>query len=312
MITMHDVDLRQLAAVVAVVEEGTYARAAQRVGFTQSAVSQQIASLEKSAGITVFDRPRGPKPVELTPAGRLVLDYARHALDGATDIDTRLDRLRRGISGELTIGTFQSVSSRLLPNIIGQMRTEVPHVDVRLIETDDQERLVRGVLDNDMDLAFTIDQRPDPRIALDVLGHDPFVVIAPVAEATGTTVALADLNSKPLVGQPHNNSCQLMIDNRMRAAGLRPDYAYRLTDNAAVQSMVRSAMGWAVMPALAIDANDPLVTVMEPDPPIAPRVIQLIRRTDHTLIPAADTFARIAHEVTAAALTQEADEPHRV
>jgi len=69
MITLHDVELRQLAALVAVVEEGTYARAAARVGFTQSAISQQIASLEKSAGITVFDRPKGPKPVELTPAG---------------------------------------------------------------------------------------------------------------------------------------------------------------------------------------------------------------------------------------------------
>ena len=306
MITMHDVDLRQLAAVVAVVEEGTYARASKRVGFTQSAISQRFASLEKSAGITVFDRPKGPKPVELTPAGQLVLEYARSALANATDVDARLDRLRRGISGELTIGTFQSVSSKLLPSIIGQMRTEAPHVDVRLIETDDQDHLVRGVLDNDMDLAFTIDQQPDPRIALAVLGHDPFVVIAPAAEATGTTVALAALNDKPLVGQPPNNSCQLMVDDRMRAAGLRPDYAYRLTDNAAVQSMVRSAMGWAVMPSLAVDASDPLITVMEPDPPIAPRVMQLIRRTDRTLIPAADTFARIAHEVTASILTQAA------
>lgn len=304
MISMQDTDLRQLAALVAVVEEGTYARAAKRVGFTQSAISQQIASLEKSAGTTVFDRPKGPKPVELTPAGHLVLDYARRALDNATDIDAQLDRLRRGISGELTIGTFQSVSSRLLPTIIGQMRTEAPHVDVRLSETDDQDRLVRGVIDNDMDLAFTIDQQPDPRVVIEVLGHDPFVVIAPAAEATGASVSLADLNAKPLVGQPHNNSCQLMIDERMRAAGLRPDYAYRLTDNAAVQSMVRSGMGWAVMPALAVDADDPLVVVMEPDPPIAPRTMQLIRRADHTLIPAADTFTRVAHEVAADVLAR--------
>ena len=304
MITMHDVDLRQLTAVVAVVEEGTFARAATRVGFTQSAISQQIASLEKSAGITVFDRPKGPKPVELTPAGHLVLDYARRTLANATEINARLDRLRRGISGELTIGTFQSVSSRLLPSIIGQMRAEAPHVDVRLVETDDQERLVRGVLDDDMDLAFTIDQHPDPRITVEVLGDDPFVVIAPAAEATGTTVSLEDLNTRSLVGQPHNNSCQLMIDDRMRAAGLRPDYAYRLTDNAAVQSMVRAAMGWAVMPALAIDTNDALITVMEPDPPIAPRTMQLIRRADHTLIPAADTFVRIAHDIAAVVLTR--------
>lgn len=308
MVTMHQVDLRQLAALVAVVEEGTYARAAERVGFTQSAVSQQIASLERSAGVAVFDRPRGPKPVELTAAGHLVLDYARRTLDNATDIDTRLDRLRRGISGELTIGTFQSVSSRLFPSIIGKMRVEAPHVEVRLIETDDQDRLVHGVLDDDMDLAFTIDQESDHRIAIEVLGRDPFIVIAPAAEATGTTVALADLNNRPLIGQPHNNSCQVMIDDRMRAAGLRPDYAYRLTDNAAVQSMVRSQMGWAVMPSLAVDVNDPLIVVLQPDPPIPPRTMQLIRRADHTLIPAADTFTAVAHEVAAAVLT-EATQP---
>ena len=59
--TIRDIDLRQLASLVAVVEEGTYARAAERVGFTQSAVSQQIASLEKAAGVKVFDRPKGPR-----------------------------------------------------------------------------------------------------------------------------------------------------------------------------------------------------------------------------------------------------------
>lgn len=294
--TLHDVDHRQLASLVAIVEEGTFARAARSVGFTQSAISQQIASLEKSVGIAVFDRPKGPKPVELTPAGHILVDYARNVLHAATEMDGVLDRLRRGISGRLTIGTFQSVSSKMLPTIIGRMRIEVPDVDIRLTETDDQDRLLRGILADDMDLAFTIDLGDDPQLVVEVLGRDPFVVIAPVHEAVAGPVALADLNDRLLIGQPHDNSGQVMIDDRMRSAGLRPDYAYRLSDNAAVQSMVRTGMGWAVMPALAIDAADPLISVLTPDPPIPPRTMQLIRRADHTLTPAADTFARIAHE----------------
>lgn len=302
MFSMHNVDLRQLATLVAVVDEGTYARAAARVGFTQSAVSQQIASLEKSAKVVVFDRPKGPKPVELTAAGHLVVDYARVVLERATGLDAQLDRLRRGISGQLTIGAFQSVSSRLLPNIIGQMRSEVPAVEVRFTETDDQAQLLRGVVNDEMDMAFTFDHEPDPRISIDVLGHDPFVVIAPVDEATGPTVSLVELYSRPLIGQPHNNSWQLMIDERMRTAGLRPDYAYRLSDNSAVQSMVRSGIGWALVPALAIDTNDRLIAILEPDPPVAPRTIQLIRRTGRTLVPAADAFTRITHDVAAKTL----------
>lgn len=297
MVTLHDVDVRQLSALVAVIEEGTFAKAAAALGFTQSAISQQIASLEKAAGLPVFDRPKGPRPVELTPAGHVLLDYARTTLDRVTDMDARLDRLRRGISGQLSIGTFQSVSSRMLPSIIARMRTEVPEVEIRLTETDDQERLLRGVMNDEMDLAFTIDFEPDPRLLVEVLGSDPFVVIAPIDEATGSTVSLEALNDHPLIGQPHNNTCQLMIDDRMRSAGLRPDYAYRFSDNAAVQSMVRSGMGWAVMPSLAVDSSDPLVAVLTPDPPIAPRAVQLIRRADHTLPPAAELFTRIAREV---------------
>lgn len=302
MLSMQDVNVRQLAAVVSVVEEGTFARAASRLGFTQSAISQQIAALERATGLPVFDRPKGPKPVTLTPAGRLLLDYAREALREAAEMDSSLDRLRRGISGELTIGTFQSVSSKLLPSIIGRMRAEVPDVDVQLSETDDQEHLRRAILNDELDLAFTIDLTCDARLHVEVLGEDPFVVIAPRDQTSDTAVSLADLNARPLIGQPHNNSCQLMIDKRLRDAGLSPDYAYRFSDNAAVQSMVRSGMGWAVVPALTIDAEDPRIAVLQCDPPIPPRTLQLIRRADHTLAPSADTFTQVAREVTCSLL----------
>lgn len=305
MSTVNEITLRQLATLVAVVNEGTYSRAATRVGFTQSAVSQQIAALEKSLNLPVFDRPSGPKPVELTPAGRLLLDYARATLEHAADMDEQLDRLRRGITGYLIIGAFQSVSSRLLPNILTEMHRELPDVDLQVTETDDQERLVRYVIDDEMDFAFTIDHRPDPRVVIDVLGHDPYVVIAPTSDAPGTAVSLKDLSSKRLVGHPHDNTCQLMLDERMNAAGLRPEYAYRLSDNAALQSLVRSGLGWAVMPALAVDTSDPRIAVVTIDPPIAPRTMQLIRRADHTLPPAADTFARITHAAAAAVLAAE-------
>ena len=79
---LRDLELRHLAALVAVADEGSFARAATALGFTQSAVSQQIAALEKVVGLPVFDRPKGPRPAELTPAGRLLLTHARRTLAG--------------------------------------------------------------------------------------------------------------------------------------------------------------------------------------------------------------------------------------
>ena len=73
---LRDLELRHLAALDAVATEGTFGRAALRLGYTQSAVSQQIAALERLVGAALFDRPGGPRPVELTPLGDLLLEHA--------------------------------------------------------------------------------------------------------------------------------------------------------------------------------------------------------------------------------------------
>jgi DNA-binding transcriptional LysR family regulator len=292
--SLRDVDARNLAALIAVVDEGTFAKGAKSLGFTQSAVSQQIAALEKAAGLPVFDRPKGPRAAELTPAGQLLVDYARAALAEVDRMDDELDRMRRGVSGRLVIGTFQSASSRLLPWIVGNMRKDLPDVDIRLSELDDVQLLVRALLDDDLDFAFTIDLEPDPALDIELLGVDPFVVIAPRGEADAASACAADLNDRPLIGQPNNDSCQLMIDRRLEAVGIRPDYVFRSQDNGAVQGMVRSGLGWAIMPYLAIDPHDPGVTVLQLDPPVAPRLIQLVCRADRTLPAAADHFASLA------------------
>ena len=74
-------ELRHLQALLAVTDEGTFSRAAGRLGYTQSAVSQQISALERMVGAPVFDRPGGPRPVELTEAGRVLVDHARGVLN---------------------------------------------------------------------------------------------------------------------------------------------------------------------------------------------------------------------------------------
>ncbi len=296
---LRDVDPRHFAALVAVHEHGTFAKAADALGFTQSAISQQIAQLERAAGVTVFDRPKGPRAAELTPAGAALLDFARRTLTRLDEMDERLDLMRRGITGRLTVGTFQSASAELLPNIIGQMRREVPDVDVRLDETDDLDELVTDVLTDETDLAFTVDLDADTRLTIDVLGRDPFVIIAPRDEATGPLTTAAEIDRHPLIGQPDTHTGQRMIDDRLIAAGIRPEFAFRFQNNAAVQSMVRSGLGWAVMPSLAIDAHDPGIVVMQTDPPLPPREIQLIARTGRTLLPAADRFRAVALEAAA-------------
>lgn len=304
---LRDVDIRHLEALVAVVDEGSFARAAQRLGFTQSAVSQQIAALEKTVGLPVLDRPRGPKRAELTPAGDLLLGYARQTLVRADEMSDELDRLRRGVTGRLVIGTFQSVSAQILPGVIGRMRREVPDVDLVLHESDDQGDLLRRLADDELDLTFTVDAVDDDDHVSEFLGHDPFMVVTPAGEISGPHLPSAQLSDRPLIGQPATSVCQVLIEGKLAEAGVDQDYVFRSQDNGAVQGMVRSGLGWAVMPLLAIDSDDPATDAWPLDPPIS-RSVQLTRRVGRSLPPAADQLAAIAHEVAADVLASELPE----
>src|SRR5438045_2129277 len=143
---VRDLELRHLVALDAVATEGTFGKAALRLGYTQSAVSQQIAALERLVGGPVFDRPGGPRPVEPTPLGKVVPGHA-------------VERFFAGAVGRLDIGTFQSVSNVLLPAMVRQLRSEHPGVDIRLFEEEDNDAGAQAVLAGELDLAFTIGHR---------------------------------------------------------------------------------------------------------------------------------------------------------
>src|SRR5262245_38898936 len=136
---LQDIELRQLRALQAVAAEGSFGRAAERLGFTQSAISQQIAALERAVGDKVFDRPGGPRRVELTPTGAVLLRYAGTVIGGLRTAEDELRSLRAGEVGRLVVGSFQSVSVKILPLVIGRFRAERPGLTVRCEETDDND-----------------------------------------------------------------------------------------------------------------------------------------------------------------------------
>src|SRR5829696_3250801 len=93
---IRDLEVRHLVALTAVAREGTFARAAARLGYTQSTVSQQIAALERAVGGPVFDRPGGPRPVRITPLGAVVLEQGRDLLAKAERLADAVDRFKAG------------------------------------------------------------------------------------------------------------------------------------------------------------------------------------------------------------------------
>src|SRR6516225_11975462 len=135
----HGVEIRHFAALRAVAEERSFGRAARRLGYTQSAISQQIATLERIVGEQLVERPGGPRPVSLTDAGELLLRHADSIVARLQAAEADLRALRSGEAGTLRIGTFQSVGARVLPEVMRRFTAQWPQIDVSLVELEDDE-----------------------------------------------------------------------------------------------------------------------------------------------------------------------------
>lgn len=297
---LGQVELRHLVALRAVAAERSFGRAATRLGYTQSAVSQQIAALERAVGETLFERPGGPKPVEITPAGELLLSHAESILDRVQAAEADLASYRAGRVGRLAIGTFQSVSVEVLPVLLNRLRRDRPDVTVSLVEDDDQSALLRGLASGELDLSFLVGPIADGPWDFLPLAQDPFVVISPASDPLtpeGVPIPADVLDGLPLIGQTAT-ACQMLIEDGMRQVGAEPNVIFRTGDNSAVQAMVRSGMGHAVTARLAIDPCDPGIAVRDVDPPIPYRTIGVGLPHRHRA-PAVDVIVELASEVCA-------------
>lgn len=295
----YDITTRHLEALQAIAREGSFAKAASDLGYSQAAISQQIARLEACVGLPVLDRPGGRRAATLTETGRILLRHADHVLARVGALEGELDAVRRGTGGRLRCGIFQSVGVQLLPEIVRRLRAESPGLDISVIERDSNEELIAPLLAGELDVAFVTGPLSEPRLTLIELFTDPFVVLFPAGSplAPGHGVChVSDLRGVALIGQ-HECTCQTQIDDGLRRSGVTPRYLFRSDDNGAVQAMVRSGIAPAVMPSLAVDWDDPEVVIAAAEG-VDPRTIVLALPGGQRL-PSADRFAALAREVSA-------------
>ena len=293
------VELRHFAALQAVSSEGSFGRAAERLGYTQSAISQQIQTLEKIVGEKLVERPGGPRPVSLTEAGHLLLRHADSIVARLQAAQADLHALRSGEAGVLRIGTFQSVGARLLPDIMRRFRDQWPQIDVMLEERDSDSELADMVERGELDVAFVLPPFADKPLETIELLRDPYVLVVAKGSPLGTSKTaptLPAIAAEPLIGF---RACRSMdpFEAALRAAGCEPQYTFRTDDNGTVQGMIAAGIGSAVMPRLTVDASDPRITVIELGNRVPPRMIHVARHRDRYHSPAARAFVETALDI---------------
>lgn len=290
---MTDVELRHLAALAAVTEEGSFGRAATRLGYTQSTVSQQIAALENAVGGPVFDRPGGPRPVRITPLGAVVLERGRELLTKAASLADAVDRYHAG-DGRIDIGIFQSLSNVVLPIVVRRLRDERPGCDIRLSEE------VPGQLPplDDLDLLF-YDGLLDGDVEHLKLLDDRYVLVSRAGAFPDGPVRVEHLDDAPVVAYPPVCD-QPRLEQALARSGARPRVVFRSAGDDTILSMVRAGMGSAVLPWLVVHgsdvASDNRLHTHELQPKLPPREIFLLWRAGRSHSPLAARAIEIAVE----------------
>src|SRR5437868_2437495 len=137
-------EFRHLVALREIADQGTFSTAAARLGYTQSAISQQLAALERIVGQRLLERPQGRRPTGLTPAGKMLLRHAERIF--AQVQAARADLVALAASGApLRVGTYQSIGVHILPAVLPRFRAAWPQVQVRIREEAGDRALLAAV-----------------------------------------------------------------------------------------------------------------------------------------------------------------------
>jgi DNA-binding transcriptional LysR family regulator len=276
-VTVEPIDPRTLRALVTVAETGSFRAAARSLGYTQSAISHQIASIERRLGVTVFIRPGGRGKVGLTPHGELVYQHAQRVMAANQALDADIRAAVAGERGTLRIGVSQSTCA-MLAEPLAYLRRTSPGIEVSLINAGTAETLAQQLHQGQVDVGLYINVEADERVVTTPLFEDTWVVVAhrenPIAASSSIT--LDALDGADMIAWHQRWRAQANLERLWRQRGVRPRIVYRTDDNMIIQVLVANDLGCACLGALsATGLIDPRLRRLALRDEVPPRTLSL-------------------------------------
>jgi DNA-binding transcriptional LysR family regulator len=290
LMNFRNVELRHLAALEAVARTHSFVAAARELGYTQSAISQQIAALERAVGQRLVERPGGPRPVALTEAGTLLLRHADSIVAQLDAAEADMAALAEGAAGPLRVGIFQSVGARILPGLLRRFREAWPRVEVRVREETNAADLVRLLEHGELDLAFADLPLPEGPFEWNEILRDPYVLVVPKTDPLAgrdSAPPLRELAGRPLVTWRQLGEPETFLRGRV------PDLnvVFRSDDNGTLMGLVAEGLGYAVVPQLVVNPRNPAYVALPFGNRVPPRQLAIVWHRDRYRSAAAAAFS---------------------
>ena len=261
-------DFKQLRALVTVAETGNVKRAATLLNVVQPAVSRQLRLLEEDVGATLFER--GRHGMELTEAGRTLVEYARRVLHEIDRARAEIRPSKGTIGGIVTVGLLPSTSDLLASSLVTSIATQYPGIRVR-ISMGYAGHLQRWLEDGEIDLALLYDPKNTPTIQVKPLLEEGLWVVGLPASGlrADTPIALSEMAGKPLVLPSAPHGLRSLVENAATLIGLQLTVVAETNAMSIQKSLVIAGHGLTILPSIAV-ADDIARGILTAAPLIKP------------------------------------------
>ena len=283
--------LSQLRALVAVVDEGHFTRAASLLHVAQPALSRQIQSLETELGVRLLER--RPRRVTVTDAGQIVVHRARRALAEIQSVHAELRELSGLVAGHLTIGLTHAPGALDIAKLLADYGTRHPAVMLTLREGLSHE-LADQVRDDELDLALVLEGDPTWPDGLDWthLASEPLVLVTAATHplARRQRVRLAALRDERFVMFRAGATIRSAVTAAAQKAGYEPKVAFEVSEPTRLRSIVAEGLGVGILPRSDANAPGPPTTWAALGDPALQHRLAAIARTGREHSPASRAF----------------------
>lgn len=247
----------QMEVFVKVVETKSFTKAGEALGLTQSAVSHAIASLESSVGFQLFVRNRSG--ASITTNGEKILTYIRNILQQTELMNQEAESIMGLQKGKVRIGTFESVTIKWLPHILGQFQQNYPLINIELLEGD-YEEIMQWLQDGTVDIGFILEQE---KMIVDFhpLKDDRLKLLLPSKHllSEDQVPSIEQLSLAPFI-MPHKG-CDEHVRKLFKEQNVQPNITFVIKDVHSIVAMVQAGLGISIMPEMTLpNQMDQIIT----------------------------------------------------